>query len=213
MAEQLGCIYKHTNLIHKGWSYIGQTIYDINTRWKFGHGYDKCLAFKRAIDKYGWDNFAHEIIEDNIPVEKLDDRERYWIQYYHTYVGDPECKGYNMTIGGRVNRGRICSDETKEKTRVSLLGHSVSDHVRQRVSEASRGRRHSPEVAERIRLAAIGRDTSSKPILCIETGIVYPSISSAAKELGHGKNWIKNRIDNPTYFPNDFHFTRIDERD
>lgn len=81
LIEKTGCIYKHTNLIHKGWSYIGQTIYDIDVRWKNGHGYDKCLVFKAAIEKYGWDNFSHEIIEENIPVSQLDDREQYWIAY------------------------------------------------------------------------------------------------------------------------------------
>lgn len=31
---------------------------------------------------------------------QLDAREQYWIKTLHTYLGDPECCGYNMTAGG-----------------------------------------------------------------------------------------------------------------
>lgn len=213
MSEEYGCIYKHTNKIHEGWSYIGQTIYDIDTRWKNGKGYDKCLVFKAAIKKYGWENFEHEIIEDRIPIDKLDEREIFWIKFYHTYVGDPECCGYNMTIGGRVNRGRICSEYSKQKTSESLKGHVVSDYVKQRVSECSKGRKHTAEAIEKIRQSGIGRDTHPKKIQCAETGMVFESICKAAKYYNHGKQWIKNRLDNPEYFENDIHFVRVDEHD
>lgn len=173
MSKQYGCIYKHTNLIHDGWSYIGQTTYDLNARWKNGHGYDKCLVFNAAIKKYGWENFSHEIIEDNIPVEKLDEREAYWISYYHTYVGDPECKGYNMTMGGNVGRGRICSEETKRKTSESLLGHSVSDYVKQRLSEATTGRVVKEETRRKISEASKYIDKQPIPIMCVESGIIF----------------------------------------
>ena len=63
-------IYKHTLTLdcpHKGWSYIGQTDNaEPNTRWQNGLGYKHCTVFWRAIQKYGWDNFSHEIIEDGL---------------------------------------------------------------------------------------------------------------------------------------------------
>ena len=34
------------------------------------------------------------------PEEKLNEREIYWIQKLHTYVNDPQAKGYNLTLGG-----------------------------------------------------------------------------------------------------------------
>ena len=209
-----GCIYKHTNLVHEGWSYIGQTMYTTGQRWKSdGSGYQKNYVFRRAIEKYGWDNFSHEIIEDNIPPEKLDEREKFWISFYHTYIGDPECKGYNMTEGGNVGRGRICREDTKQKTSETLKGHSVSDSVAKRVSECSKGRKHTPETIAKIAAANHGRDTSPQPIKCLETGIVYKSINEASKHFAKSKHWIENRIDNPDHFKNDIHFTKVNKPD
>lgn len=233
--SEVGCIYKHTNLIHEGWSYIGQTIYDINTRWKNGRGYDKCLVFKHAIDKYGWDNFSHEIIEDNVPIDKLDERESYWIEFYHTYVGDPECKGYNMTKGGNVGRGRICSEETKLKTSKALIGHEVSENtirkiletkskwtdeqkenVRKKLSEshkgnvpAMKGKHHSDETKKKLSQYHHG----FKPIMCVETGTKYNSIKEAAEVLDVSPSSISDRTNHPEKFKSGYHFIRIDEHD
>lgn len=48
---------------------------------------------KKAIKKYGLENFEIEILEKDIPIEKLTEREQYWIDYYD--VCNPN-KGYNM---------------------------------------------------------------------------------------------------------------------
>lgn len=91
-------IYKHTSPSKK--VYIGQTRRKTTERWREGKGYtyNKNTRFAKAIEKYGWDQFEHAIIEDNIvSQEKCNERERYWIAYYNSY----DCRfGYNMTIGG-----------------------------------------------------------------------------------------------------------------
>ena len=92
-------IYKIENLInhHK---YIGQST-DIQDRWKKekqrafqerAHDYNYPLS--RAFRKYGIDNFSFEIIEE-CEIEKLNEREQYWIAYYDTFF-----HGYNQTLGG-----------------------------------------------------------------------------------------------------------------
>ena len=115
-------IYKHTLLIgpHKGWSYIGQTFNKPNIRWHTdGSGYKSCTAFFRAIKKYGWDNFSHEILETVSSIEEADEREQYWIAYYHTWVFDKNRAGYNMTKGGSGNKS-ICTEETRKKISASV---------------------------------------------------------------------------------------------
>ena len=54
-----------------------------------------------AILKYG--KITEIEILERIPADKRDlmsERERYWISYYHTYIKDPLCNGYNLTPGG-----------------------------------------------------------------------------------------------------------------
>ena len=105
----MGCIYKHTLILDvpsKGKAYIGKSIKKAEYRWDHGKGYlGKGTVFEAAILKYGglaaWDTaWKHEKIETNISDEQLSNREKYWIEYYHTYIRDPQCWGYNMTPGG-----------------------------------------------------------------------------------------------------------------
>ena len=88
-------IYKHTNKINQK-SYIGQTCQKPNERWRKGQGYHRSTKFYNAIQKYGWNNFEHDIIEENILTrEEADQREKYWIQYYNSIEN-----GYNISVGG-----------------------------------------------------------------------------------------------------------------
>ena len=72
-------IYMHKNIIN-GKVYIGQTIQEnLEDRWKNGKGYKPCTYFYRAIEKYGWDNFAHIILEQgDASFEEINEREKYY---------------------------------------------------------------------------------------------------------------------------------------
>ncbi len=99
----MGFIYKVTNNINKK-VYIGQCTISIQERFK-QHLADsknpsKChRPFYDAINKYGRENFSIELIEE-ISNLLLNDREKFWIKYYNSYIGFENCNGYNATLGG-----------------------------------------------------------------------------------------------------------------
>jgi uncharacterized protein YerC len=47
------------------------------------------------MQKYGVENFYYEVLQDQIPVEELDNREQYYIEKYDSFKN-----GYNSTTGG-----------------------------------------------------------------------------------------------------------------
>ena len=100
----LNSIYKITNIIN-GKVYIGKTSLSIEDRYK-QHIRDskKSRTNKRplydAMNKYGIDNFIIEEIETNISDDDINDKEVYYIQKFHSYIGDEYCNGYNATLGG-----------------------------------------------------------------------------------------------------------------
>lgn len=95
-------IYKITNKINNK-NYIGKSK-NIEQRWQYhiqrkemSKEYDKALY--RAFRKYGVENFTFEIIEIIQNYEDTDlvnQREKYWIQYYNSFGST----GYNETLGG-----------------------------------------------------------------------------------------------------------------
>lgn len=99
--KMYGFVYITTNHINNK-KYIGQKTYDKNNKWKsyLGSG----IYLKRAINKYGIENFTKEIIEDCDTKEYLDEREKYWIEYYNAVKSD---EFYNIASGGNGGETRV----------------------------------------------------------------------------------------------------------
>lgn len=93
--EKTYCIYKHTS--PSGKIYIGVTKQDPDRRWQNGLGYKTQRLFWRAIEKYGWGNFEHEILEDNLTHNVACEKE---ISYINQYQSNNPEYGYNTTSGG-----------------------------------------------------------------------------------------------------------------
>lgn len=96
--------------IINGKKYIGQKSYH-KSDWKtyLGSG----IHLKRAIDKYGKENFSREIIEECPTKEELDKREIYWISFYNAVESDSFYNIANGGDGGNTIAGY--SDEELEK--------------------------------------------------------------------------------------------------
>lgn len=96
-------IYKITNLINKK-VYIGKTCRNITTRWNehWSCAFNKedNIYLHNAMRKYGKNNFQIEQIDEADTIEKLNEKEQYYIAYYHSQNKN---KGYNLTNGGDGN--------------------------------------------------------------------------------------------------------------
>lgn len=95
-----GLIYQAINT-KNGKIYIGQTSQPFNLRinqHKYVARKNPKDYFHRALRKY-LDSFEWSIVESNIPVEQLNNRECFWIKEKNTYIPN----GYNSTLGGEGN--------------------------------------------------------------------------------------------------------------
>jgi hypothetical protein len=90
-------LYCHTNKIN-GKKYIGISLQKPNRRWKNGQGYKGCCKFDKAIQKYGWDNFEHEILLEHLTQQEASQYEQEYISKYNTINN-----GYNVLQGGLDN--------------------------------------------------------------------------------------------------------------
>lgn len=97
--QELGKIYIIKNIVNDK-VYIGQTIHSLELRFGQHCRRSKTICghtqkLYNAFRKYGVDKFFIELIEDNIPVDNLNEREIYYVQKYNSF----EC-GYNSNCGG-----------------------------------------------------------------------------------------------------------------
>lgn len=92
-------IYVHTNKIN-GKRYVGLTSQRLlSERSHGGKSYKGCRYFYFAIQKYGWDNFSHEVLEFGLSKEEAREREKYYIALFDLQNPD---NGYNIDNGGFV---------------------------------------------------------------------------------------------------------------
>ena len=147
-------IYRITNKIN-GKTYIGQHKYkDLNDDY-MGSG----IHIKRAIKKYGMENFKKEILYSRIQYKATaDDMERFAIVKERA-LGKAE---YNIADGGQGNLGLHHSEETKRKLSKANKGKHLSGETKRKISETMKGHKVSEETKRKIGEAS-SRALKGKP--------------------------------------------------
>jgi len=167
-------IYLHKNKIN-GKCYVGQTSVDPLERWRTdGYGYHNQQYFYRAIKKYGWDNFEHIILETDLTIENVNERERYWGEYYNALVPN----GYSLYLGDTLQSEESAikkSQALKEKWHNDL---TYAEHMAQ--AQKKKWNNWSPEIQEKI----LKNTNPRKRVKCIETNIIYESMREAGRQTG-----------------------------
>lgn len=115
--EKSNVIYGYYSKVHNRIMYVGQTkhLKDRNQSHLFYEPYrltqnHSNYPLSLGIKKYGVDNYVLKVLEKNIKAEDLNEREKYWIAYYNTYIN-----GYNQTAGGQETPFSIYSDDMIQK--------------------------------------------------------------------------------------------------
>jgi group I intron endonuclease len=146
-------VYKHTSPSNK--VYIGITKVNVKKRWNFGRGYCKNTHFYNAIIKYGWDNFKHEILFENLSLEEAKKKEIELISYYKS---NNILYGYNQTQGGDYRLPM--PEESKKKMIECLKGRVITEeqreHYRQGASKRPKREKLSDTHKKNISKSLIG---------------------------------------------------------
>lgn len=193
------CVYKHTTPTGK--VYVGITSKNPEQRWLNGRGYCKNNHFWNAIQKYGWNNIAHEILAEGLSREEAGRLEQMYIALFES---SDQSKGYNLTTGGE--KGARHTIESRKKLSASKMGKRYNigvpfteerkKHLRENHADfrgeknPSYGRKWTPEElairqAHRTYLRG-GEHAQARPILqlTLDGELVkrWASISEAAEE-------------------------------
>ena len=168
--------YLHRNKINNK-VYIGQTTQSCKSRWKNGAGYKTCTYFYNAIQKYGWENFDHIILEQiDCTQNEANVIEQQYIQYYDS--SNPQ-KGYNITKGG----SNSISPNALPAAIEWMKQHP--EFGKARAADMLKWQKEHPEQAYQNRLEAQKKAAKArrKKVRCIETNVVYESASEAARQV------------------------------
>lgn len=177
MENKKWTVYEH--ICPNGKRYIGITCKKPERRWKNGRGYEKGTAFRKAIEKYKWENIQHNIVSTDLTEKEAKWLENYLICYYRTFVGfKDDCKGYNCTLGGDGQVGWEQSEETKKKISKSRKGKLCGEQ------HPMYGKHHTEESCRMMSDSKKGKTTWSKGKHFSEEHCKNISISHKGKLCG-----------------------------
>ncbi len=201
-------VYRLTDPLGK--IYIGCTSRRVKRRWGAGKNYSRGTPIRCAIDRYGWKNFRHEILCENLTRAAAEEKEKWFIDYFDS--ANPE-KGYNCYLGGLGKGSKMC-----EAMRLRMVGTKLYEQRPELIEQIrnSVNRRYAEDATYCVRVqaavsaiyekeperkAAVSRqmkeylshpenrkfvlsDAHPKPVMCVETGEIFPSQKAAEKAAG-----------------------------
>lgn len=171
-----GFVYITINLVNSK-KYIGQRLYDSKNEWKSYLGSGTLL--KRAIAKYGKDNFIKIIIENCNNQAHLNDREKYWINYFNA---TNSADYYNIALGG--TGGNTLAGYTEEQLRRTKMKHSESaKRVVKRGEDCQSSKLTEKEVQEICELLMAGEKSTSN------IAKIYKVGNSTIDDIYHKRTW------------------------
>lgn len=142
-------IYKYTNKVN-GKVYIGRTCTSLYKRARGGEGYRGCVYFWNAIQKYGWENFEGEILEEGLTAEESSVKEIEYIEKYNSANGD---FGYNIVKSAQSDfddTRRLKISERNKGENNPRWGCHISEEHRRKIIETNKKRVYTPEMRRNL---------------------------------------------------------------
>lgn len=198
-------LYMHINKIN-GKKYIGITQQKIQRRWRNnGRGYIKSVFFYKAIQKYGWDNFEHIVLEDGLTLEEANQKEIDLINKYNT---TNEKYGYNLDLGG--TNGKHSKEVCERLKQIAIenhkkglydnsykyrKGHKPAPKSKEGIEKLRQNMlknnpMKNPETRLKVSRANKGKfigekSVCSKKVKCLETGEIFNSLNLAMNKYNN----------------------------
>jgi group I intron endonuclease len=212
-------IYKITSTTNR--IYIGQTVnYEKRV---FNYKRLDCKSQRKLYNsfiKYGVNEHVFEFIDECLESE-LNNRERYWQDYYDVISS----KGLNCRLQEADGKSGVFSEETKVKMSISQIGkktsvetkakislskiglkyskeinlkkgrkgHAVTEETRLKLSNSLKGKNFSIERIENLKKA--NKEKRSVVMLDTQTGIFYTGVHEVAEITGFSLAKVKHIMD------------------
>ena len=190
----MGLIYKITSPTER--VYVGQTTKTAEERivqYRSKRKKKGKSLILRSIEKYGWGAHIFEVIEDNVSVELLNEREIYWIAELKTYAAE-NLDGMNLTRGGdyreswKNDKTRVERAKMRRGEKAPSWGKKVSDETKKKIARSvsaynkASGKKPSAECHRK------SKEKQYVPVVVYNRDgdfiAEYPYIKSAAVSLG-----------------------------
>jgi len=215
-------IYKIINMVNNK-VYIGRSR-NIEVRWRRHKSIlRRDLHFNKhlqnAWNKYGEENFEF-VIQEECQLEKLKEREEYWVNYFKSY---DKGKGYNKkeVLNGvefyseeikEKMRNRNVSIGTREKLRICNLGKHPSEETKKKMSESQKGEKnhffgkhHSEETKQKMSESHADVSGEKNPFYGKKHSEEFKSSMSGENNINSKLNWemikeIREKYDTKEYY-------------
>lgn len=202
--------------------------------WRAFHG-DKrsCSYLSNAIVKYGPDAFTVETLDHAISKEELDAKERFWIAFLDTRApngynlkdggarGKPHPESEAKRKASRKDYSMPLDHPWRKRTVAPMKGRKMPPEYGAAIRERTlariasgweppmKGKKFSLEKLAQMRAARRPRGPvpkRRKPVLCVETGQVFDSVTAAQTWSGAS---LSGALKNPHFKAGGYHWVYV----
>ena len=182
IPKLINCIYKITS--PSGRVYVGSTknLYKRISAYKTLNCKSQVKIFK-SLNKYGVENHIFEVLEQDLKVDNLNERETFWGLNFKVLTRD---KGLNSKLPNWGDIKDTISEETREKISSAHKGKILSEEHKNNISRGLSGKKRTEEfrkgVSERNSKRVLSEESRAKLSRSLKDYYANPDNALAIRE-------------------------------